>query len=172
MGLIVKFYEMTKIKITGFLIFFLVALIACNKEKDVIYGLNEIETLPVNADKNKLKSPGQYLSILYANLFQTALSANGLVELSDIVEAFGDKDLIHEEIISNFMNDQGIILPSDSTMRADIDKFIEETYVRFYVRPPTELEKTYFRNYIESNENVTPELVYFSFALSNEYQFY
>jgi len=161
----------TALQTACILIFFL-ALISCNKEKDVIYGINEIESIPPNADKNKLKSPGQYLAILYANLFQKALSANELVELSDIIKAFGDKDLIHEVIIGNFMNKPDLILPPDSLMRADIDAFLEETYTRFFVRPPSEIEKTYFRNYIESNENITPELVYFAFALSNEYQFY
>jgi hypothetical protein len=57
-------------------------------------------------------------------------------------------------------------------MNADIDTFIDDTYVRFYVRFPTEAEKTYVRNFIQSNPYMTPELVYFSFALSDEYMFY
>ena len=144
----------------------------CKKEKDLIYELKEIESIPPNTDKNKLKSPAQYLSILYANVFQTALSSNELVQLTNIVEAFGDKDLIHEVIISNFMNRPAINLPTDAEMRDDMEGFIEETYKRFFVRPPSELEKTYFKNYIEANENITPELVYFAFSISNEYQFY
>ena len=50
--------------------------------------------------------------------------------------------------------------------------FVFETYKRFLIREPTEAEVTYFRNYITSDPNVSPELVYFSFALSNEYLFY
>ena len=145
---------------------------ACNKEKDILYGVNETPALPVNAEKNKLKSPAQYLAILHANLFQEALSSNELVQLTNIVEAFGDKALIHEVIISNFMNESGVILPPDSLMRNDMDAFIEETYKRFFVRQPTELEKEFFRNYLQANENVTPELVYLAFSLADEYQFY
>lgn len=147
-------------------------LLSCNKEKDIIYGLNEIESVPPNADKGKLKSPAQYLSILHANLFQQALSSKDLVDLTDITEAFGDKDAIHEIILSNFMNRGGTDLPPDSVMRNDIDGFIEATYKRFFVRPPTKLEKAYFKHYIETNENVTPEMVYYAFSISNEYQFY
>ncbi len=155
------------------LLFSLIAfLLSCNKEKDVIYGVNEVPSIPPNAEKNKLKSPGQYLAILHANLFQQALSSSGLIQLTDITEAFGDKDLIHEVIISNFMNRPEVVLPPDSLMRADIDAFIEETYTRFFVRPPTELEKEYFRNYLQSHENVTPELVYMAFSLADEYRFY
>ncbi|MEO1713972.1 MAG: hypothetical protein AAFU60_11635, partial [Bacteroidota bacterium] len=64
------------------------------------------------------------------------------------------------------------VIPSNQEMRADIETFIEETYKRFYVRIPTEAEKTWWINYLESNTDVDPELVYFSFATSNEYYFY
>jgi len=154
------------------LLLFLLGFASCNKEQDVIYGVNEVPAIPTNAEKNKLKSPAQYLAILHANLFQQALSSSELVELTDVIEAFGDKDLIHEVIISNFMNQTGVILPPDSLMRANLDSFIVETYTRFFVRPPSELEKEYFRNYLQSHENVTPELVYMAFSLSDEYQFY
>ena len=55
---------------------------------------------------------------------------------------------------------------------ADIDAFIDETYARFFVRLPTEAERTYVRNFIQGNPYMTPELVYFSFALSDEYMYY
>ncbi len=150
----------------------LLGMLSCNKEEDVIYGVNEVPAIPTNAEKNKLKSPAQYLAILHANLFQQALSSSEMVELTDVVEAFGDKSLIHEVIISNFMNKPEVVIPADSAMRADLDSFIIETYTRFFVRPPSELEKEYFRNYLQAHENVNPELVYMAFALSDEYQFY
>lgn len=164
-GLRVASYELYALLIA-------ICVMSCNKEKDVIYGVNEVPAIPTNAEKNKLKSPAQYLAILHANLFQQALSSSELVELTDVIEAFGDKSLIHEVIISNFMNKPNVILPPDSLMRANLDSFIVETYTRFYVRPPSELEKEYFKNYLQSHENVTPELVYMAFALSDEYQFY
>ena len=57
-------------------------------------------------------------------------------------------------------------------MRADVDGFLKETYKRFFVRDISEAERTWFKNYIQDNPNVTPELVYFAFTLSNEYLFY
>lgn len=145
---------------------------SCRKDQDILYQVTDTGLYPTVPGKNKLKSESQYISILYANLFQKALSSNKLVEITNVIASVGDKELIHEVIISNFMNEPDIIFPSNATMRKDIDKFIEETYKRFLVRKPTELEKTYFRNYINSNSNVTPELVYFAFSLSNEYLFY
>ena len=75
-------------------------------------------------------------------------------------------------IISNFMNKPGVQIPTADEMNADVNAFIIATYNRFLVRNPTEAEKTWFRNKITADPNVTPELIYFSFALSEEYLFY
>jgi hypothetical protein len=147
-------------------------LIFSGCEKDKLYEVNEETILPPNANKTKLKSDQQYIAILYANLFQTALSSDNLFEASECVQSIGDKDLVHEVLISNYMNENGVILPSNEEMRADIDGFLTETYNRFLVRNPTEAERQYFKNYINTHPNVRSELVYFSFALSNEYQYY
>jgi hypothetical protein len=144
---------------------------ACKKDMHE-YEVNQQDLQPPNAGKTKLKTNEQYVSILYANLFQTALSSNRLFQITQCIESVGDKELVREVIISNFMNEQEVIIPSDSIMRADVDLFLSETYERFYVREMSEAERTWFRNYIENNPNVTPELIYFSFALSNEYLFY
>lgn len=141
-------------------------------EKDKLYEVNEETILPPNANKNKLKSSQQYIAILYANLFQTALSSDNLFEASECVASVGDKDLVHEVLISNYMNKPDVILPTNQEMRADVDAFITETYNRFLVRNPTEAERQYFKNYINTNPGVRPELVYFSFALCDEYQYY
>ena len=139
---------------------------------DPIYDINQIQSNSYNANKTKLKTPGQYIAILYANLFQQALSANELVEITRCIESVGDKEIVHEVIISNFMNKTGVTIPSDSLMRVDLNSFIEETYKRFYVRDITEAEREYFLNFFESHPNVSSEMVYTAFSLSNEYQFY
>ena len=149
----------------------LAALPGC-KQKQVAYEVNPVGVAPPNANKTKLKTEEQYIAILYANLFQKALSANELLDIVDVIASVGDKDLVHEVLISNFMNKPDVILPGNQEMRADIDGFIVETYHRFLVRPPSEAEKTWFRNFIESHPDLSAELVYFSFALSNEYLFY
>ena len=88
------------------------------------------------------------------------------------MESVGDKELVHEVIISNFMNKEGVIIPSDSSMRSDLNLFIEETYKRFYLRDISEAEREYFLNFFLLHPEVSSEMVYTAFALSNEYQFY
>lgn len=148
----------------------LIGFSSCEKDKE--YQVNEETILPPNANKTKLKSDQQYIAILYANLFQTALSSDNLFEASECIQSIGDKTLAHEVLISNYMNKPDVILPTNEEMRANLDLFITETYNRFLVRNPTEAERQYFKNYINTHPNVRPELVYFSFALSNEYQYY
>jgi hypothetical protein len=70
------------------------------------------------------------------------------------------------------MNKEEVTIPSDSLMRVDLNSFIVEAYKRFYVRDITEAEREYFLNFFESHPNVSSEMVYTAFSLSNEYQFY
>ena len=153
-------------------IVFSMMLVASCKEKDYIYEVNNVNILPNNADKDKEKTNEQYINIVYANLYQKALSPNKLVDLSNVIQSIGDKQVGYEIIISKMMNDTNVKLPPTAEMKADPGKFITETYKRFYVREPTQAEKTFFINFIQSHPNLTPEHIYFAFATSSEYYFY
>lgn len=159
-------------KLTLLSVCFFLVFSACQKEDEVVYGVNQVNANSYNSGKDKLKSISQYISILYANLFQKALSANELVEISNCIMSIGDKEVANEIILSNFMNKTGVIMPSDSLMRADMDAFLEETYNRFFIRNITEAEREFFKNFLEANPDVSVEMVYTAFSLSNEYQFY
>lgn len=160
-----------------YLLLFFIGLIflteACKKE--IINGTYGVNDAPVNSQyitKGKAKSDAQYISILSTNLLQKPISVNELVKTENVIYSIGDRSLAYELIISNYMNSSERQIPDDATMRADVDVFIKATYRRFFVRDPSELEVTFFRNYIESNPNITVELVYTAFAASEEYQFY
>jgi len=150
----------------------LILVPSCTKEKDIIYGLVDQGVIPPNARKKKLKSDSQYVAILYANMFQTALSYNQLVSIGRVIMSIGDRFLAYELIVSNMMNEQNIIFPTYSEMVADFDFFINESYNRFFIRDATELEMEWWRNYLQNNPQVTPEHVYVAFAISDEYNFY
>jgi len=146
---------------------------SCKKKNDeTLYEVNEVELLPTNVNKTRLKTNEQYVSILYANLFQKALSANKVYDVSQCFESIGDQAIAREVLISNFMNKPGVIIPTVAQMNSNIDQFIIDTYKRFYIRQPTEAEKQFLHQTILADPNITPELVYFSFALSDEYMYY
>jgi len=143
-----------------------------NIDYNVIYEVDTVYVYQTSADKTKQKSSDQYISILYSDLYQKSILANDLSELSQATLAIGDKQLVNEIIISNYLNSTDAIVPTDTDMRADVDQFIEATYKRFYLRKPTELEKEYLTNLIESDQTITPDIVYAAFSLSDEYLYY
>lgn len=152
--------------------FLFIFLISSCTEETVIYDVNPITVTSNNGGKTKEKSTEQFLNVAYANLYQTALSPSELVELTNVVNSIGDKQVAYETVIAKMMNDSGVVLPSTDSMRSDLSTFISETYKRFYVRNPTEAEKTWWINYLTTRTNLTAEHVYYTFATSNEYSFY
>jgi hypothetical protein len=152
-------------------IFLIIALFSC-KEKSYVHEINTIDVAQNNADKNKEKTPEIFINIAYANLYQEALSTNRLVDATETVQSIGDKQVAYETLIAKMMTDPDVILPSNAEMRDDLETFVEDTYKRFFVRIPTEAEKTWWINYLESHPNLTAEHVFFAMATSNEYNFY
>jgi hypothetical protein len=160
-------------------ILFISMLSACKKVTiedkiydNIIYDIGNKKLYTSSAEKVKQKSNAQFISILYADLFQNAIPNKDLNELSILGTAIGDKQCLNQMLISNYMNAPGVIMPTSATMRSDINKFIDETYIRFYLRLPTATERFYFKNKIESDVNLMPEHVFNAFAMSNEYLFY
>lgn len=149
-----------------------VCISSCKKEQVGVFELTEVPLVSTAAEKDKVKTNQQFVSILYTNLFQSAMSGSDIFELDQLFQSVGDIEVSKEVLISNFFNQAGVQLPTVEEMNADVEAFIVDTYKRFFVRLPNEAEKAWVRNFIQSNPYMTPELVYFSFALSNEYQFY
>lgn len=139
---------------------------------NVVYQIEDVVVYESNVEKTKQKTPTQYISILYQDLFATPISNNELSELSELYLSIGDKGMANELLISHYLNDLSVVIPTDAQMRSDLDAFVAATYVKFYQRNPTQYEKHYLVNLIEEDLNLTPETVYTAFALSNEYQFY
>ncbi|MCB0735510.1 MAG: hypothetical protein KDC76_13070 [Bacteroidetes bacterium] len=146
--------------------------VGCKKDVVAKFEVNDEDVFDASLIKDRPKTNKQAISILHTTIFKKAISSNALFRTERVIESFGDKSLINEVIVSNYMNSPDVVLPSDSLMRADLDQFIKDTYKLFFVRIPSELEVSYFREYLQANPNVTPELVYMAFATSDEYQFY
>ena len=144
----------------------------CTSEPDVTYGLQPLELSASNAEKDRVKSIDQWITILYADLFGEALGSAELFEVKQAFFSVGDQNIARATLVSNFMQDANVQLPDAGVMVQDPDGFIDDTYVRFLVRYPTEAERTWMRNYLASNPTMTPELVYTAFALSEEYLHY
>jgi len=155
----------------GLLIGFLCTLEACQRDIYEVYEINSVDVLPVNAQKNKAKTDIQYISILYTNFFQVPIGPNNLLEAIEAIRSIGDKQIAYEMVVGKYINENPLI-PSKNEMLADPEKFIRDTYTRFYTRQPTEAELAWMMNYIVSNPSLTPDIIYFAFATSNEHYYY
>ena len=158
-------------------------MLSCTREEqiiaditieNVIYGIDDVPLYTSNIDKNKQKSNAQYLSIVYSDLYQTTIPGSDLAKLAKLLLASGDKIMMGELIVNSFINDAFVQsnIPTQSEMTGDIDNFIENTYIRFYLREPSELEKHLLKEIIQNDPDITPEMVYTAFTTSNEYWYY
>jgi hypothetical protein len=154
------------------LTFFLLLTISSCRKDIYVYEIDDLTILPVNSQKIKPKTITQYISILYTNFFQRAISPNAMLQAQKAIESIGDKQIAFDILVSKYMNDSRVILPTAQAMRDDPEKFVRETYRRFLVREPTEAELSWMLNYIRSRPDVMPEHFYFAFATSNEHFHY
>lgn len=139
---------------------------------NIIYNVDTVYVYSSNVEKTKQKTSAQYLSILYADVFQQTIPTNTLADLDELALAIGDKNLANDLVVNVFTNAFGAIIPTDGDMRADVEAFVEDTYRRFYLRKPTEYERFYMVDLINSDPDLSPMLIYSAFAQSNEYLFY
>jgi len=111
--------------------FLLIATLSSCAKEEYRYGLKSTDILQPSANKDKLKTPEQFVAVLYVNLFQKAISTKELVELERLIRSVGDKRLVYELIISSFLNDPEVIIPYNSEMRADLDGFFKRNIRAF-----------------------------------------
>ena len=161
------------------LAFIILSVSSCKKKVEeiivydnVVHGVNTQTIYANSAQKTRQKSPELIISIMYADIFSQGITSNTLLEIGEIYQATGDKTMFNELIFSHFLKDPAAVLPTDVDMRNDIDQFIIDSYINFFLREPNEYEKHYLKNLIENDASLTVENIYTSVVLSNEYFFY
>ncbi|MFT6320336.1 MAG: hypothetical protein ACJAT4_001259 [Granulosicoccus sp.] len=92
--------------------------------------------------------------------------------MAEVRASIGDKQMADEMILNDFINSGNANTPTDQEMRANVDQFIEDTYIRFFLRKPSLYEVLELKQEIEGDAALTPEMIYQAFALSNGYNFY
>ena len=115
------------------LLFSVLILFSCKKEKNVIYQLNDVTIEQNSANKDHLKSTTEFISIAYSDIFGTVISTNKLADLTRIYKAFGDKKLIEQMVIKNFLNEPTNLIPViDTTSVTTIKDFVTDAYKKLY----------------------------------------
>jgi hypothetical protein len=162
-------FKFIALSLIGLLIF---TTPACKKENIFIYDVEDVKVSRSNSTKENLKNEIEFISIAYADVFGTSPNQSSLNALSVIYLSFGDKKLIEDLIIKNMLNNSGAQIPSDTEMRADIEVFIRNAYLKLYNRQPDEFELWKLNELISSDQSLTAKLIYYSMMTSDEYRYY
>lgn len=151
------------------LIFFV--LIGCKKdEPQYVYQLEDVKISEVGAEKPNVKTSTEYISIAYSDAFGKAISSKLLAKLKTIYISFGDKEVVEDLIVKNFMNDAGVDIPTEQEMNNDLNAFVKKAYNQIYNREPSAYEQWFLSDFITTNHDVIPTIVYYALMTSNEYR--
>lgn len=146
--------------------------VSCTKEKDYIYEINPSNVEQQGSNKNTLKSPDQFISIAWQDLFGTNIPQNEMAKMTTVATAFGDKKVVEDLIIRNFLNKPGLQLPSSPSVNGDTAAFIKQVYMKFYNREASVFEEHYLKEQFRLNTSLKPEGLYYALMTSDEYRFY
>lgn len=150
---------------------FCLFFISCKKETENVYAIDPVH-VSQTGQKGNFKSDLQFVSIAYSDLFGKQISVQELNALIGGYNAVGDKSLVIDLIIRNLFMQPGIIKTSQAAMQSDPETFIDDTFKRFFIREPSEMESWFFSNSIKSNPQLLPEDIYYSLMSAEEYRHY
>ena len=151
----------------------MILLFSCKKEKKVTYHINDVNIEQNSSNKDHLKTTSEFISIAYSDIFGTVISTAKLAELTTTYKAFGDKILIEEMVIKNFLNEPSIQIPTiDRTSEITINTYVNDAYKKLFNRTPDEYELWFVTDMIQKDIDLNSELIYFSLMTANEYRYY
>ncbi|MGC6471205.1 MAG: hypothetical protein ACON4E_08075 [Flavobacteriales bacterium] len=144
-----------------------------NDDPYFLFEVDKVEVEQTNADKNRLKTDIEFVSIAFNDLYGTNIPQNQLEEIITSYKSFGDKSLVIELIIKKFILDEGSAIPNLLRIsRESVELFVVEAYEKLYNRTPNAFEKWHMTELIINNSSVDAEMVYFSMMTANEYRYY
>lgn len=154
------------------LLLWIVLLGACKKETDYQYEVDPVNVNDNSGDKTNLKTTVEFISIAYADLFGSNIPQSKLVNLNAAYTAFGDKKVVEDLIIRNFLSDTASVLPANPSVNGDTLLFVTNTYKKFYNRDPNPFEQYFWRELIRRDANLSPRTIYYAIMTSDEYRFF
>lgn len=141
---------------------------SCKKKQEYVYDVNDETISAAGVQKPNVKSNTEFISIAHTDVMGTTVSAGNLNELKTQYLAFGDKGVVEDLIIRNFMNKSGNTIPT--SIGNDKKAFITNAYKKVYNRVPNEYEIYYLTDLLNKNSSITAEMFYYSLMTSNEYR--
>lgn len=152
----------------------LMSFSACKKDDPTFFfGVEDVTVTQSSADKNRLKTDIEFVSIAYADLFGGSISQSALEDIIITYKSFGDKSMVIEMIIRKYIADEASNVGSiDRSSQATTESFVQSTYEKLYNRTPNAFEKWYLSDLIQTDSDINAEMVYYAMMTANEYRYY
>ena len=157
-----------KVRPAALLLSLTLFVFSCKKKQEYVYDVNDETISAAGVQKPNVKSNTEFISIAHTDVMGTTVSAGNLNELKTQYLAFGDKGVVEDLIIRNFMNKSGNTIPT--SIGNDKKAFITNAYKKIYNRVPNEYEIYYLTDLLNKNSSITAEMFYYSLMTSNEYR--
>ena len=157
-----------KVRPAALLLSLTLFVFSCKKKQEYVYDVNDETISAAGVQKPNVKSNTEFISIAYTDVMGTTVSAGNLNELKTQYLAFGDKGVVEDLIIRNFMNKSGNTIPT--SIGSDKKAFVTNAYKKVYNRVPNEYEIYYLTDLLNKNSSITAEMFYYSLMTSNEYR--
>lgn len=146
--------------------------VACEKEVDYLYEVNPVAVQSPGSIKTNAKSTVEFLTIAWADLFGTQIPQQELSRLNTVYVAFGDKKMIEDRILLNFLSKPGVQIPTQTNVSGDTVLYINNTYKKLFNREANAFEKYYLKEQIRLNASMTSKVIWYALMTSDEYRYY
>ena len=133
-----------------------------------MYDVNTETISEAGVLKPNVKSNTEFISIAYTDVMGATISSSNLDQLKVQYISFGDKGVVEDLIIRNYLTKSGNQIPTS----IDTDKkvFVTNAYKKIFNRVPNEYEIFYLSDLLSKDPNITAEMFYYSLMTSNEYR--
>ncbi|MBK9638924.1 MAG: hypothetical protein IPO63_14385 [Bacteroidetes bacterium] len=145
---------------------------ACEKEVDYLYEVNPVVVQSPGSIKSNAKSTVEFLTIAWADLFGTQIPQQELSKLNTVYVAFGDKKMIEDRILLNFLSKSGVQIPAQTNVAGDTVLYINNTYKKLFNRDANAFEQYYLKEQIRLNASMTSKVIWYALMTSDEYRYY
>ena len=145
---------------------------SCEKEVDYLYEVNPVAVQSPGSIKSNAKSTVEFLTIAWADLFGTQIPQQELSKLNTVYVAFGDKKMIEDRILLNFLSKSGVQIPAQTNVSGDTTLYINNAYKKLFNRDANAFEKYYLKEQIRLNASMTSKVIWYALMTSNEYRYY
>jgi hypothetical protein len=144
--------------------------VGCAKDATKIYDINKQQISLTTINKTAQKQDLEFISNAHNDLFGTPINSQMLSATLYDLAASNDKKLVTDLVIRQMLNRTDLPIPTNISMRNDVDLFVKITYKRFFHREPNPFEALKMQQFIEKEASTTPVMVWYSFLTSDEYR--